>query len=530
MTYQLDFILKRGIFHKNIWLMLRMLLLSTLLILFIQNLSGQRPNASPKSMEIREVVSGDDNHFYTFSTNHPEKPDKGEIAMFNYKKENLATKEITFERSPLTAQFEAVFFWDNHLNVLSSLYYPGPKRNHLLLYQYDANDLSEVSSDIISEAYTPALYRVPFGYGISPDRKFLALYSWTYTLPKDPARLSIKVFTSGMKPVWSGEYQLPIINEGLFLYDCKINDKGELYMLAENYLGKPGPQIDERKIQYLALAFKKDLKEPLAYFLNNPLDKLTGVKWDLAENGTLLGAAFFTEKGKVLPAGYLTYQVPSPGAEPKTDRFYLSETAYQATYPFSQPEPRDNPNRRRFDQFVFRQISKDSVGNLLLEAEQNIFDPINGSLEFNDILIIRHDNQDKPVWMRRIPKRQQGYSYIPKVTYGYKSFKYKDQLFFLFNDAIRNQKGTGNNPERELYEGGNEAVPILVLDTNGKLNRFDATTLLKNTGIGAIIPDKIWQVRPNYLLAGCIPLTTEEPNIRLIGLDLEAVLKKMQAL
>ena len=110
MTYQLDFILKRGIFHKNIWLMLRMLLLSTLLILFIQNLSGQRPNASPKSMEIREVVSGDDNHFYTFSTNHPEKPDKGEIAMFNYKQENLATKEITFERSPLTAQFEAVFF------------------------------------------------------------------------------------------------------------------------------------------------------------------------------------------------------------------------------------------------------------------------------------------------------------------------------------------------------------------------------------------------------------------------------------
>jgi hypothetical protein len=70
----------------------------------------------------------------------------------------------------------------------------------------------------------------------------------------------------------------------------------------------------------------------------------------------------------------------------------------------------------------------------------------------------------------------------------------------------------------------------LVLDRNGKLNRFDATALLKNTGIGAIIPDKIWQVRPGYLLAGCIPLTDEEPNLRLIGLDLEAVLKKMQAL
>ena len=528
MTYKLDFIVKRSIFHKNIRLMLRIPLLLALLTLSIQYLPGQRQPSPPKIMEIREVVAGDDNHFFTFSSNHPEKPDKGEIALFNYKQENLATKEITFERSPLTAQFEAIFFWDNRINVLSSLYYPGPKRNHLLLYQYDGNDLTEVGSDIISEAYTPELYRVPFGYSISPDKKYLALYAWTYTLPKDPARLKVNVYTSGMTPVWSGEYQLPIINEGLYLYDCKINNKGELYMLAENYLGKPGPQIDERKIQYLALAFNKDLKEPLAYFLNNPLDKLNGVKWDLAENGTLLAAAFFTEKGKVLPAGYLTYQVLSPGAEPKIDRFYLSETAYQATYPFAQPEPRDNPNRRRFDQFAFQQISKDSSGNLLLVAEQNIFDPINGSLEFNDILIIRHDNLDKPLWMKRIPKRQQGYSYIPKVTYGYKSFFYKEQLFFLFNDALKNQKGTGNNPERELYEGGNEAVPIYVMDMNGKLFRFDATTLLKNTGIGAIIPDKIWQARNNYLLVGCIPLEVEASKIRLIGLDLDAVLKKMQ--
>jgi hypothetical protein len=479
-------------------------------------------------MEIREVVAGNDGHFFTFSSNHPEKPDKGEISLFNLKQENLGTKEITFERSPLTAQFEAIFYWDQRLNVLSSLYYPGPKRNHLLLYQYNEDDLSEVSSDIISEAYTPELYRVPFGYSISPDKKYLALYAWTYTLPKDPARLRINVFTSGMTPVWSGEYQLPIINEGLYLYDCKINNKGELYMLAENYLGKPGPQIDDRKIQYLALAFNQDLKEPLAYFLNNPLDKLSGVKWDLTENGTLLAAAFFTEKGKIQPAGYMTYQVASPGAEPKTDRFYLSETTYQASYPYAQPEPRNNPNRRRFDQFAFQQIRKDSAGNLLLVAEQNIFDPINGSLEFNDLMVLRHDEGNQPSWMKRIPKRQQGYSYIPKVTYGNKSFLYKEHLFILFNDALKNQKGAGNLPERVLYEGGTEAVPIYVVHMSGKVSRFDATTLLKNAGIGAIIPDKIWQIRDPFLLAGCIPLEKEGPGMQLIGLDLEAILKKIQ--
>ena len=129
--------------------MLRMPLLLTLLALTVHHLPGQRQPSMPKTMEIREVVAGDEDHFFTFSSNDPEKPDKGEIALFNYKQENLATKEITFERSPLTAQFEAVFYWDNHLNVLSSLYYPGPKRNHLLLYQYNGDDLSEESSDII---------------------------------------------------------------------------------------------------------------------------------------------------------------------------------------------------------------------------------------------------------------------------------------------------------------------------------------------------------------------------------------------
>ena len=247
-----------------------------------------------------------------------------------------------------------------------------------------------------------------------------------------------------------------------------------------------------------------------------------------SQQATSIGDAFFTEKGKILPAGYITYQVKNPGAEPKIDRFYLSETSYQAAYPFSSPEPRDNANRRRFDQFLFQRIEKDSTGNLLLVAEQNIFDPINGLLEYNDILVIRHDNLDKPVWMKRIPKRQQGYSYIPKLTYGYQSFFYKDNLFFLFNDALNNQKGAGNQPERDLYEGGNEAVPIYVLDANGKLNRFDATPLLKNAGIGAIVPEKIWQVRKNYLLVGCVPLQVETPGIRLVGIDLGAVIRSMQ--
>ena len=143
--------------------MLRMALLSISLLLICFDLSGQRSAPALKSMEIREVVSSDNNSFFTFSSNHPEKPDKAEISLFNYKQEMMASKEITFERSPLLAQFEAIFCWDNKINVLSSLYYPGPKRNHLLLYQYDVNDLSEVGSDIISEAYTPELYRVPLG-------------------------------------------------------------------------------------------------------------------------------------------------------------------------------------------------------------------------------------------------------------------------------------------------------------------------------------------------------------------------------
>ena len=104
--------------------MLRMALLSISLLLLCFDLSGQRPASLPKSMEIREVVSGDNNSFFTFSSNHPEKPDKAEISLFNFKQELLATKEITFERSPLLAQFEAIFSWDNKINVLSSLYYP----------------------------------------------------------------------------------------------------------------------------------------------------------------------------------------------------------------------------------------------------------------------------------------------------------------------------------------------------------------------------------------------------------------------
>jgi hypothetical protein len=51
---------------------------------------------------------------------------------------------------------------------------------------------------------------------------------------------------------------------------------------------------------------------------------------------------------------------------------------------------------------------------------------------------------------------------------------------------------------------------------------------IKNAGIGAIVPEKIWQVRKNYLLVGCVPLQVETPGIRLVGIDLGAVIRSMQ--
>jgi len=491
-------------------------------------LSAQRPAPQPATLEIREVIPAGEAGFYTFSSNHPEKPDRGEITRFNFSQESLAQRTIPFERSPLKAQFEAVFFWDSAVNVLSSLYYPGPKRNHLLLYQYDANDLSEKKSAVMAEAYTPELYRVPFGYSLSPNGQYLAIYAWTYTLPKDPARLSVKVFGPGLTPVWSGEYQLPLLNEGLYLYDCKLTNQGIFYMLAENYLGKPGPQIDERKIQYLALAFNKDLKEPLAYFLNNPNDKLNGVKWDLSPAGILLAAAFFTDKGKLSPSGYLTYQVSEPGAEPKIRRYFLSEESYQMAYPYSPPEARGNANRRRFEQYAFQQLRVDNAGAMTLIAEQNVFDPVNGSLEFNDLSVVPQAKKEEAVWMRRIPKRQQGYSYIERVTYGNKAIGVDENLFFLFNDALKNQRSGGKNPLRERYEGGMEAMPVYRLNHQGILTQFDATASMREAGLGAFIPDKIWLAHDHYLLVGGVPLNKDEGSIRLVGIDLEAVLRKMQ--
>lgn len=474
---------------------------------------------------LKEVVSFGDQGFVLIQTDHQQAPGHVKFQFFNYQQELVQERELSLERSSLFPQFEAAFAWDGKLNLLTSLYYPGPKRNHLMLYQFTVPDLEEVNAEVIDEAYTPELYRVPFGYAISPDKSKIAFYGWTYTLPEDPAKLNITVFDQGLVERWEQRYVLPFRNETLFLYDCEVTDAGEVYMLGENYLGKVGPIINERKIQYFALGAQAGEQDLTVYYFNEPNELLSGIKMYLGPDNALYAAGFYHENNRGSHAGLSLFRVDHLGGGLEKQRLAIPEETYERAYLYGDREPSFNAQRHRFDGYTVDHIQPTAAGGLLIVAEQRIADSNSGSLEMNDILAIQIENGGRIAWLKRISKRQFASYFQEEYPLSYRYIYREGSSFFLFNDAIANYRNAGaNRGILSRYEGDGEAVVLMELSAAGNIVRRDLTGWLRASQMDAIRPKAVWEARPDYLLLRVDAFRGGNATTNLVGLSWEEIM------
>lgn len=476
---------------------------------------------------IKSVVPFGQAGFVAVFLDHPERPKRLRLEFFAPDNRSLAHKIISLERRGVEARFEGVFAWKGRLQVLTSIYYPGPQRNYLMLQQYEIPDFEEGAGVVVDEAYTPQLYRVPFGYALSPDSTKAMFYSWSYSLPEDPARLTVTVLKDNLDTLWQQRYVLPYKNASLYLYDCRVTDDGRAFLLGENYTGKVGPVIDENKIEYFVLSAVSGEENMVIYDINPAGYALRGLHIDPVEGNAMAGAAFYQEPGKEVHLGLYAFYIPPGGGKMSQGTVPIDKERYQSAFIYPQGDDLLNANRHRFESYQVRKVRLLADGSLLAIAEQEYYSHTEGVYEFNDILAFRlKPDLQRVQWFRRLPKRQtEGFNRNPLSPFSFKEVYREEKIYLVYNDLAAHHQPSGKFRAFGRYRGEDGAVIVAELDeVSGKVRFFNLSRILQPYSIQKAWISHCWDLEGRELLIfGGSDILDES---KLVGLDWKSILQQ----
>lgn len=504
---------------------MRYFLFPVMLLAFCTQLSAQsigpdfdKINAS--TSPIQEVVPLAEGGFVALIVDNPADPRVLSLRYFDEGQELREERQLVLSDDGLPAQVEGAFRWGEHLAVLTSIYYPGPQRNNLILRKYSVPDLEEISATFVDEAYTPADLRIPFGFSLSPDSTRLLCYAWSYSAPETNARLKLSVYDRELNLLWDKLYILPYKNETFYLYGALFDETGHAYVLCEDYQGAVSRygDVNERKIKQIILYAGERLDQPKEYAVQPGKLILSGIRFRLAPGGGIIGAGFYRERNRTWFDGLITLTID--GAANRIDHHLLpiekSEYKDQATLPDG-----FRPNRANQYPFAYFTVDHLLLGDddaFYLIGEQIVEDP--GSYtpyEFNDILIARISQGRRLDWFRRLPKRQQGFFELLR-TFSYSVYERDEHLLFLYNNVDLGSSVSRNRISLDLRLS--EVTPSGDVRRRS-LSQTNAIPALKEL---APLPARTWKLGTDRILVTALRQEEDDSKTLLVPLSWQRLL------
>ena len=327
-------------------------------------------------------------------------------------------KLVSLKMGPFKAQVKDIFMWNGALNLLTSVYHPGPGRSNFLLQQFDPKTLVEKHSQLIDAVATPrpsssSSYQ---GYCISPDSSHIGFYSWIYAYSEDSVRLNVQVFNRKMEKQWSKQYTLAYLNNRFLINNCALRNNGEFFLFAENYTGRIGAAtiIKANLIEHMALHMRKNIDT--ARVLRTHLDKgvyFTSLKFGLAADETLYGIGITNQNGLYTLKMPLSTEVYTQNIDAFPKALY--QNAERVTRQDSVLG--DNFSAASFSDYNIYKLYLQPTGQMYLLAVYN-----------GANMLIRFDDQAKAKYISIIPRLK--YSFLDKL-YDANMFVKGDSVYFL---------------------------------------------------------------------------------------------------
>ncbi|MFI5149889.1 MAG: hypothetical protein ACHQRM_09170 [Bacteroidia bacterium] len=469
---------------------------------------GGQQVASPKNSHITSIIGCDDTRIYTlkekqgFWGHHPL------YYLDSYSRKNLVpagTGAFSLPRLPersnilervfgregkyQTAGMEKLLLIKGSLLLFSSYYNRNEKRNYAFVQTLTANGTPGSAYRTLDTIQAEGRHdKGNYGFILSGNQNHILDM---YTEPGDKhvnARLSLKLFDSSMNLSWSKMLELPYAKKLFHLTRTMVDDKGDVYFLAN--IEKDARHTEKHKpaYHYSILSYSNERNQLREYTIDLDDKFISDITFRINAGGDLICAGFYSKSSESSAAGCFFLKIDKE----------TNEVTEHTVREFAKDFLLEFMSDRKIEKG--RELYNFDIGNLLLRpdgsaimiAEQYFMDvvsyynPASHSYNYsyhyyyNDIIVLGFDAKGEIILQKKISKYQHS------VNDGgpYASFALADggdMLHFIYNDNPENT----HRSETELDHGhvssmnnpGHSVVVMVSMDMKGNTQR---TQLLDN--------------------------------------------------
>ena len=449
---------------------------------------------------VNDVISLKDHGFLVLQSRVLDGYSEVDLQVFDLTRTLTNSETLTIGQESGELRLQGVTEWHNTVLVFLSLYKEETKKNGLFVYQYNLPDLSLKKAFQIDEAYNPYNFIIPFLYDISPDESKMVFTSWSYSLPKDPARLTVKVFDTDFNEIQEKRYISPYENRKFYISDTAIDDAGNTYIIGKKHTGNN--YLDYYSMNGIRgdkfiLAFFQDQKSPNIYEIEVKKHNFPLLKFQIDPQQNLVGLGLYRIGARKSYAGTCTFKLNPSTKELKMNNQTIDKATFKEALGEVQP---DLQGSTTFENALINNIIlKDNAYYLVgerIKTEQvttsslGQFQPYGPTTDYDnhqtyssiagysllDIFLIKLNLKGNFQWMKRIPKRQM----IDGDSYPYFSFNVLDRdhdILLFYNDHPENLK---IQPKKKLKDSDlKSSVPTLAIVrcSNGAIRKRKLTSL-----------------------------------------------------
>ena len=402
----------------------------------------------------------------------------------------------------------SAFLVGGEMHLFSSFRNQKTKQKHIFVQSMDKETL-QPRGDIRKVTSIPFQNRYLSGkvdFTFSRDSSYLMVFTNVQSKRKDPDKFGFNVFDDNLEPIWNKEVTLPV-RENLFqVSDYLVDNEGNAYLVGKRYFKREKDRVrGEPGYEYVVFAYRNQGEDVAEYTLNLTEHFLSDLHLEVAPNGDLICAGFYSDLTSSSAKGTFYFTVDAESQEIKHRSLYkfgidfltmnLNERQGERV------EKREAKGKNNeLTQFDIRDLVPRGDGGTVAIAEQyyvrvvTSFDRATGNTivryyyHYNDIVVISISPKGDIEWATKIPKRQtsvndNGYysSYAMMITGG--------KLHFIYNDHRTNIVERRTTKLKNFRLNDNKGIVALAsVDAEGNVER---KPMLSNRDVTTICRPKM---------------------------------------
>ena len=358
------------------------------------------------------------------------------------------------------AKFKGAHIFDDQFAVFLT----DRKENKNIFYLQYYSDSLEVEGESIKLAEYGLEGRGgkgDFTFKLSPDGKYLGVI-WLIPGKKENSHVyGFKIYNSDLELMNEGEYKIPFSADLTYIHEHYVSNNAGYFLCMTEYDRKPNlfnrENTIDKKLHIFNLAEDIGLQnyqlqlegkwiESMAlHAYSDSLFTLTGIYGKNNEEGV---SGLFYKTVNLLNEDVLRE------GQKEFDKEFITKDWSQRAIDRTERRRRSNRTEPQLYNYVMRDVLFREDGSMVCTLEQ-YFVQMRSSPDmrtaqgpsvyyyyYNDIVAYKIDTTGEFDWIVKIPKYQVSMNDGGPYS-GYKSFIHQDDLFFVFNDHIRNYDENG---------------------------------------------------------------------------------------